>query len=47
MTLIKLLMCSLNLSHINMLNTLFMVNEIVTGEIESVEVNNEDNLEVF
>ena len=30
-----------------MLNTLFMVNEIVTGEIESVEVNNEDTLEVF
>ena len=30
-----------------MLNTLFMVNEIVTGEIESVEVNNEDNLEAF
>ena len=40
-------MQSLNLNQINVLNTLFMVNEIFTGESESVEVNKEDNLEVF
>ena len=40
-------MQSLNLNQINVLNTLFMVNEIFTGESESVEVNKEDNFEVF
>ena len=37
----------LNLNQINVLNILFMVNEIFTGEIESVGVNNEENFEVF
>ena len=36
-------MQSLNLNQINVLNTLFMVNEIFTGESESVEVNKEGN----
>ena len=40
-------MQSLNLNQIIVLNTLFMVNEIFTGEIESTEVNKEDNFEVF
>ena len=40
-------MQSLNLNQIIVLNTLFMVNEIFTGEIESIEVNKEDNFEVF
>ena len=30
-----------------MLNTLFMVNEIFTGEIETVEANKEGNFKVF
>ena len=38
-------MQSLNLNQINVLNTLFMVNEIFTGESESVEVNKEGNFE--
>ena len=38
---------SINLNQVNVLNILFMVNEIFTGESESVEVNKEDNLEVF
>ena len=38
---------SINLNQVNVLNTFFMVNEIFTGESESVEVNKEDNLEVF
>ena len=33
----------LNSNQINVLNILFMVNEIFTGEIESLEVNNEGN----
>ena len=40
-------MQSLNLNQINVLNTLFMVNEIFTGESESVEVNKEGNFKVF
>ena len=40
-------MQSLNPNQIKVLNTLFMVNEIFTGEIERVGVNNEGNLEVF
>ena len=38
---------SINLNQVNVLNTFFMVNEIFTGESVSVEVNKEDNLEVF
>ena len=38
-------MQSLNLNQINLLNILFMVNEIFTGESESVEVNKEGNFE--
>ena len=34
-------MQSLNLNQINVLNTLFMVNEIFTREIESAELNKE------
>ena len=30
-----------------MVNILFMVNEFFAGEIESIEVNNEDNLEIL
>ena len=37
-------MQSVNLNQINLLNILFMVNEIFTGESESVEVNKEGNL---
>ena len=37
----------LNLNQINVLNILFMVNEIFTGETESVGVKNEENFEVF
>ena len=40
-------MQSLNLNQINLLNILFMVNEIFTGESESVEVNKEGNFKVF
>ena len=38
---------SLNTNQISLLNILFMVNEVFTGEIESVEVNSEGNLEIF
>ena len=38
---------SFNLNQINVLNFLFMVNEIFIGESESVEVNEEDNFEIF
>ena len=38
---------SLNLNQINVLNTLFMVNEIFTGESEGVQVNKEGNFEIF
>ena len=30
-----------------MVNILFMVNEVFAGEIENIEVNNEDNLEIL
>ena len=40
-------MQSLNLNQINVLNTLFMVNEIFTGESEGVQVNKEGNFEIF
>ena len=40
-------MQSLNTNQISLLNILFMVNEVFTGEIESVEVNSEGNLEIF
>ena len=40
-------MQSLNLNQINLLNILFMVNEIFTGESESVEVNKDGNIEIF
>ena len=40
-------MQSLNLNQINLLNILFMLNEIFTGESESVEVNKDGNIEIF
>ena len=40
-------MQSLNLNQINLLNILFMANEIFTRESESVEVNKEGIFEVF
>ena len=40
-------MKSLNLNQTNLLNILFIVNEIFTGESESVEVNKEGNIEIF
>ena len=40
-------MQSLNLNQINVLIILFMVNQIFTGESESVEVNKVGNFEVF
>ena len=40
-------MQSLNLSQIYLLNILFMVIEIFTGESESVEVNKKGNIEIF
>ena len=40
-------MQSLNSNQINLLNILFMVNEIFTGESESVEVNKEGNFKAF
>ena len=38
---------NLNPNQINVLNTIFMVNQTFTGESRSVGVNNEGNLEVF
>ena len=38
---------SLNLNQANMINTLFKVDEIFTGEIQSVEVNKKGNFENF
>ena len=40
-------MQSLNLNQVNLLNILSMVNEIFTGESESIEANKEGNFEVF
>ena len=40
-------MLSINLNQVNVINTLFAVNEIFTGESESVRVNNEGNFEIF
>ena len=40
-------MQSLNLNQVNVLNILFMVNEIFTGESESVGVNEKGNFEIF
>ena len=40
-------MQSLNLNQINLLNILFMANEIFTRESESVEVNKEGIFKVF
>ena len=40
-------MQSLNSNQVNVLNILFMVNEIFTGESESVEVNKDGNIEIF
>ena len=37
----------INLNQANMLNIIFMVNEIFTGESESVEVNERDDLKIF
>ena len=38
---------NLNPNQINVLNTIFIVNQIFTGESRSTGVNNEGNLEVF
>ena len=38
---------SINLNHVNVLNILFMVNEIFTGESESVGVNEKGDFEIF
>ena len=38
---------SLYPNQVNVVNILFMVDEIFTGKIESLEANGEDNLEVF
>ena len=38
---------SLNLNQVEVINTLFMVDEIFTGEIKTVKANNEGTLEVF
>ena len=40
-------MQSFKLNQVNLINILFMVNEIFNGEDESVEVNKEGNFEVF
>ena len=40
-------MQSITLNQANVINTLSMVNEIFTGESESVGVNKEGNLEIF
>ena len=40
-------MQSINLNQVNLLNILSIVNEIFTGESESIEVNKEGNFEVF
>ena len=40
-------MQSLNTNQISLLNIIFMVNETFAGEIENVEVGNEENLEIF
>ena len=37
---------SVNLNQVNVLNILFMANEIYTGESESVGVNEKDNFEI-
>ena len=38
---------SINLNQVNVLNILFMVNEIFTGESESVGLNEKDEFEIF
>ena len=38
---------SLNLNQVEVINTLFMIDEIFTGEIKTVKANNEGALEVF
>ena len=38
---------SINLNQVNVLNILFMVNEIFTGESESVRVNEKGDIEIF
>ena len=43
----KIISMQSNLNQINVLNILFMANEIFAGEIESVEVNKEGNFVVF
>ena len=40
-------MQSLNTNQISLLNIIFTVNGTFAGEIENVEVNNEENLEIF
>ena len=38
---------NINLNQIRVINILFVVDEIFTGKIKNVEVNNDDILEVF
>ena len=38
---------SLDLNQVQVINILFMVDKIFTGEIKSVKANNEETLEVF
>ena len=38
---------SVNLNQVNVLNILFMANEIYTGESDSVGVNEKRNFEIF
>ena len=45
--LINLLVRSINLKQVNVLNILYMVNEIFTGESESVGVNEKGDFEIF
>ena len=40
-------MQSVNLNQVNVLNILFMANEIYTGESDSVGVNEKRNFEIF
>ena len=38
---------SINLNQVEVINTLFMVNEIFTGNFKSIKANSKDTLEVY
>ena len=38
---------SINLNQVEVINTLFMVDEIFTGNFKSIEANSKDTLEVY